>query len=108
MKEEARKVYLHNDLEDYILHLTEGVSQIEGVQAEISNRGVIAFVRACQCYAYLSNRDYIVPEDIKELAVPVLAHRLYFRNPMTTTKTKEEAIKELVARIDVPTEDWRK
>lgn len=107
MTAEVKKVTCHVDLQKYILAICDGVLTIEGVKAGISNRGILDYVKAVCAYAFLSGRNYVIPEDIKDLGVYLLAHRLYFHNPMTSTKAKEEAVKDLLERIPVPTENWR-
>lgn len=107
MRAAASQVTLHPDLKNYLVRLCSQVTQLEGVVAQISNRGLLDYVRACQSLAYLKGRDHIVPEDIQYLAVPLLAHRLFFRNPLTTTKQKEEAIHTLLQQVAVPTEIWK-
>ena len=70
----------------------------------VSPRGTIAFYQAVRAYAYIQGRDYVVPEDVKELAVPVLAHRLILG---TGFLQGQELIDKLLTEIPVPTEEWK-
>lgn len=72
----------------------------------VSPRGTLAFLHAFQGYALVQGRNYVVPEDIKKVAIPVLVHRLI-------SETGEEAekaavIENLLNSIPLPTEDWTK
>jgi MoxR-like ATPase len=71
----------------------------------VSPRGAGALQRAAQAHAFLEGRDFVVPDDIKRLAGPVLAHRLVLDGAMPgdgSTKERERLIEEIAASIDVP------
>lgn len=107
MRQEVTKVHIHPELLNYMVRLGNGVTQLEGVLTEISHRGLLALAKACQAYAYLQGRDFVIPEDIKELALPTFAHRLFYRNTLTTSAQKELAILQLLEKIPLPTEHWK-
>lgn len=107
MRLHAGEVTIHNDLRQYLIELCNAAVDINGVVAGISNRGLLNYARACQVLAYLSGRTYVIPEDIQKLAVPILAHRLFYRNPLTATAQKEAAIQNLLSEVSVPTENWK-
>ena len=65
-----------------------------------------ALLRASQGYALVQGRDYVVPEDIKAVAVPVLAHRLICEED--DYKRKAGKIQSLLQTVAVPTEDWKR
>ena len=101
LQEECCHVYVHSELLTYIVDL---VQETRHNSTGVSPRGTLALLRASQGYAMVEGRDYVVPEDIKTVAVPVLAHRLI-------TETEEEAakaaeIRKLLNRVALPTEDW--
>ncbi|MBE5877611.1 MAG: MoxR family ATPase [Lachnospiraceae bacterium] len=104
LQEACRQVYIHNDLKDYIVNLVQATRK-EGVQQGISPRGTLAFLRASQGYALMQGRDYVVPEDIKKVAVPVLQHRLIMD---MGEQQKVNYIHNLLQSIALPTEDWTK
>ena len=72
----------------------------------ISPRGTLALLRASQGYALVQGRDYVVPEDIKAVAVPVLAHRLICEED--DDRKKSQRIQVLLDSVAVPTEDWKR
>ncbi len=77
----------------------------DAIQLGVSPRGTLALYRACQAYAALQGRDFVLPDDVKFLAPAVLAHRL-----VTTTRTRMrgkrtlEIISEIVQASAVPVE----
>ena len=60
-------------------------------------------MRCCQALAAIRGRDYVIPDDVKELAVPVLAHRIVMRH-ISYQNTGENLIRELLNQVPVPTE----
>ena len=103
LREECRKVFVHGDLRDYIVALTQSTRQGEGSEGA-SPRGTLSLLRASQGYALVQGRAYVVPEDIKEVAIPVLAHRII--TDAVRTGEREDRIRMLLDKVPVPTEDW--
>ena len=65
-------------------------------------------LHASQAYAWLLGRDYVVPEDIKTVAVPVMAHRLVLSRGYGSALTGENKIREILEQVPVPTEEWER
>lgn len=101
---EYRQIYVHPQLKEYLVEICQKTRHLGEVLGGVSPRGTIAFYQAVRAYAYIQGRDYVVPEDIKELAVPVLAHRLILG---TGFLQGQELIEKLLAEIPVPTEEWK-
>src|SRR6478735_8231768 len=72
----ARTVHVDPSINDYVSRLTEATRSATEVRLGVSVRGALALVRASKTLAAASGRHYVVPDDIKSLAEPVLAHRL--------------------------------
>lgn len=108
MQKEAENVYVHHELIDYICSICEATREKTDIMAGVSPRGAIALMKAARSYAYIHNRNYVVPEDVKTLAIPVLAHRLVLLEGFAGRKTYEDRIKAILEEIAVPTEDWSK
>lgn len=79
-REELSRVYVHEDLLGYAASICERTRSAKEVSLGASPRAMIALVRVAQGYAAISGRDYVLPDDIKRAAVPVLAHRIVFQN----------------------------
>lgn len=103
-QKEYRQVYVHPHLKEYLVEICQRTRHMGEVLGGVSPRGTIAFYQAVRAYAYIQGRDYVVPEDVKELAVPVLAHRLILG---TGFLQGQELIDKLLTEIPVPTEEWK-
>ena len=75
----VRQVRVSDEALDYVIRLVEATRAHEGVVTGVSPRGGVHLYRAAQGLALLRGRDYVEPDDVKELAVPVLSHRMRFR-----------------------------
>ncbi len=106
MREEAGKVYIHPVLIEYIAGLAGMTRKEENVAIGVSPRGTLGMLKAARAYAYVSGRDYVVPEDIKTLAPYVWAHRLVLQAGFMNRDNREQIIGSVVAKTPVPTEDW--
>ncbi len=72
----VRDVRVDGSIYDYVLDITDATRESEELVIGVSPRGAISLYRAAQALAVLKNRDFVVPDDIKQLAVPVLSHRV--------------------------------
>lgn len=111
LQKQCRQVYVHEDLRDYIVNLVQATRTTittyagsMGILEGVSPRGTLALLRASQGYAMVQGRDYVVPEDIKKVAIPVLNHRLLSVDSGEQQKTS--LINGLLQSISLPTEDW--
>ncbi len=108
MMEDAKNVYIHPVLIEYIVELARMTRNEENVLTGVSPRGTLGMLNAARAYAYVSGRDYVVPEDIKILAPYVWAHRLVLQTGFMNRDNKEQIIGNVVSKTAVPTEDWNR
>ena len=108
MQQEAAGVYVHRLIMEYISEIIVATRNHPAVRLGVSPRGTLAMLRAAKAHAYVCGRDYVVPEDIKELAVPVFAHRLVITSGFSAEAEKINIVKEILSKISVPTEEWQK
>ena len=87
----------------YVADLCEAARDPEKVRLGPSPRAMLALTRMAQALAAIRGRDYAIPDDVKELAVPVLAHRIVLRG-LGNRVLAEEFIRDLLSRVPVPTE----
>jgi MoxR-like ATPase len=105
MQQLVRQVQWQLEVERYLLAIVRATRSHSAVTLGVSPRGSLALYRACEAYAAMQGRDYVLPDDIKRLAPGVLAHRL-----LTTTRARlrgsESAaiITEIVEATPVPVE----
>lgn len=113
LQKECRNIYVHEDLRNYIVTLVQGTrkyasgsgdTNTRSIAEGVSPRGTLALLRASQGYAMVEGRDFVAPEDIKTVAVPVLAHRMI--SEAAYTEQKEATVRGLLNSVSLPTEDW--
>jgi len=100
-------VKVSDAVEQYIINIIEMTRHDEKISLGVSPRGSIALMRASQITAILESRDFVIPDDVKKVAVPVLAHRLILKGHAIAggSENAEAAIREILKRVAVPTED---
>lgn len=103
MQKEVSEVYVDESIENYILDIISSTRKDENIDLGISPRGSIALYKAAKGRAYLSNRDYVIPDDVKEMTIPVLSHRIILK-PQAKIKYSDETmvLKNILSSIPVP------
>ena len=97
MQEAVRDIYVDSTVSDYIVRLVNGTRNHPDVYLGASPRGSIALYRAGQALAGLLGRDYVIPDDIKALAEPALAHRVIIKTSSTIHDVQAgQVIRELL------------
>ncbi|MBX3436810.1 MAG: MoxR family ATPase [Planctomycetaceae bacterium] len=101
----VRQVRVDESLNDYILELVHGTRRHDELVLGVSTRGALTFYRAAQSRAAVEGRDYVIPDDIKHLAVPVLAHRVVCRGLIRENQRERATgiIRQIVDATPVPT-----
>ena len=98
----VREVYVDSTVSDYIVRLVNATRTHPDVYLGASPRGSIALYRAGQALAGLLGRDYVIPDDVKALAEPALAHRVIVKTSSTIHDvTAATVVRELVATTPV-------
>ncbi|MBK9973777.1 MAG: MoxR family ATPase [Planctomycetes bacterium] len=103
VQEAAKKVRVEPAIADYILEIVNETRNNPKLVSGVSPRGSVALFRAAQAHALIENRDYVVPDDIKALAVAVLAHRVIERASFDRRggKSGQEIIRKILAKVAV-------
>ena len=102
---EVLSVYVHRDLMSYAANICEATRADKNVLLGASPRAMIALVRVAQAKAAIEGRDYVLPDDIKYAAIPVLAHRIIFQNSFFRRGDMgRELIEKILATVPVPSE----
>ncbi len=106
VSEICRQVYLHQVLEDYLLDIARASRSDGAITLGISPRGSLALYHTSQALAALDGRDYVIPDDVKRLAIPVLAHRLVLSpEARLRGRSAQEVLGKLIEQIPVPVEE---
>ncbi len=103
-QEEVRKVRVERPVAQYILALVQATRHEPRLKLGSSPRGAIALYRVSQALSLCAGRDYVLPDDVKRLASPVLAHRLCLDTKSKYGGTsKESIVTDLLEQVKVPT-----
>jgi MoxR-like ATPase len=102
MQSAIREVHVESSISDYIVRLVNGTRHHPDVYLGASPRGSIALYRASQALAGLLGRDYVIPDDVKLLAEPALAHRLIIKTSSTIHDVQAgQVVRELLETLPV-------
>ena len=108
VRAEAAGVFVHPCVREYMVDIVEATRKGEETLLGVSPRGNLALLRCAKAYACLEGRNYVTPDDIKALAVPVLAHRIVLGYGFGGTEGTVKHMENVLASIPVPTEQFRR
>ncbi|MBR4961006.1 MAG: MoxR family ATPase [Clostridia bacterium] len=102
----AEQIKVSDSIKNYILTLTDTTRNSERLRLGVSPRGSLALMKAAQVYAGMMGRDYVLPDDVKKIAVPVMAHRVIVRtqNTIRLSDTGEQIIEHILDTVRAPIE----
>lgn len=105
LQDGVRRVRVDEAITDYLLDIVHLTRRSEDLHVGVSTRGALTLYRAAQSLAMVSGRDFVVPDDMKSLAVPVLAHRVLGKSFLQAGEfgAAEAIIRDIVDRVKVPT-----
>ena len=103
IKAHYREVEVGRDVKGYIMDLIEKTREESAFIAGVSTRGALALYKACQVNAAFAGREYVIPEDIRDVAKPVLAHRI-FSGGGSRARDAEMLLDRMIGEIPVPLE----
>ncbi len=105
LQKSIRRVYVEPAVESYIVELIRATRSHVSIELGVSPRGTLALYRATQAYAAIHGRNYAIPDDVKQLAHPVLAHRM-----IATSQSRmhgdvmEQIVSDVLQTVAVPVE----
>ncbi len=104
LQDRVPEVRLDASIVDYILDVVEATRHNEQLHLGVSPRGALALTAACQAVALLHGRDYIVPDDVKSLIIPVFAHRIISKTYLSNGDGQSTAriLKEILDQVPAP------
>ena len=103
MQKEVTQVKIHKDLIQCIIQIVHTTRNSDSLVLGASPRATLALIRASQAEAYISQRDFVIPDDIQKVLYPVLCHRLVLSIEAKMHKVQPEALlKECIRKIPVP------
>lgn len=103
LQEAVKKVYVDHLIKQYIASLVEATRNNHSIYLGSSPRGSLGLFRTAQAHALLEGRDYVIPDDVKAMAEPVLAHRLVLQSLNgSKDKSGRASIREILESVPVP------
>ncbi len=106
LQREVREVTVDEALTDYLVRIVRATRDAEMLDLGVSPRGSLALYRAAQALAFVEGRDYVVPDDIKRLVIPVFAHRIVVNSRYSTglrrSDEAEAVLTEILKTVSVP------
>lgn len=102
----VRRVRVDDSIYEYLLDIVAATRECDELHVGVSTRGVLSLYRAAQASALIDHRDYVVPDDVKHLAVSVLSHRVVTKGFLQSDSrdAAEGIIRRLIEEIPVPTD----
>ena len=105
LQDEAKKVRAAENVKNYIVSIAEATRNDENIKLGVSPRGSIALFKAAKARAFIDGRDFITPDDVKDCAAIVLAHRIMLSpKGKASLGSAEVVIDAAVSHVAVPTE----
>jgi MoxR-like ATPase len=106
MRESLERVEISDDLLDYVIAIVTATRKDPQIQVGASPRGGLALVQLARGQALLHQRDYVVPDDIKQVAVPALAHRITLRPELWVRQVSaDDVVARLLSAVATPRTD---
>jgi len=103
MQQDVKEIRVTDDVKNYIISIVQATRDDRNTVLGISPRGSIALYKAAKAFAYIYDREYVTPDDVKNTAAAVLSHRIILSpQGKTTFGTCEEYIKDLLTKCQVP------
>jgi len=102
VQELIKNIFVSDALKKYLVGIIKATRENEDIYLGASPRGSLGLYRVGQAYAALHGRDYIIPDDIREIAIPVLAHRIVIQTGARIKNlSPEQVIQEILAQVPV-------
>jgi MoxR-like ATPase len=98
-------IHVNESLVDYLMTIVQTTRSHPEVALGVSTRGALTYFKACQAMAMVNGRDFVIPEDIKRLAAPVLSHRIVMKDRRLLrgeVSAEQRFIQRILSEIPVP------
>jgi MoxR-like ATPase len=97
-------VHVSEEIKDYIISIVNATRGHREIELGCSPRATLNMMKGSQALAAIRGRDYVIPEDIKELAIPILSHRLMLKNELSSGTKSKSLIEEIITTTIAPLE----
>ena len=103
LRSKVDEVKIESTVSQYLLQIVTATRNHPQLRLGVSTRGTLLYARICRALALLKGRDYVIPEDVKKLAIPVLSHRMLLNSKAQYTgASRSNIVQEIIALERVP------
>lgn len=107
LQEEIKSVHVDRSLNNYIIEIVGQTRKHPDIALGSSPRGSLSLFKASQAWAFYNNRNYVLPDDIKRMVVPILSHRIILKQEAKLKKVyPDDILRFIVSKINVPVVDY--
>lgn len=104
VQEQFVNVHISTQIKKYILDIINETRNNNDIDVGCSPRATLALMKGSQAYAAINGRDYVIPEDVKNMSIPILSHRLILKSDYDLGNKGEKVIAEILDKIETPLE----
>jgi MoxR-like ATPase len=101
IQEKVRAIHVSEPILEYLLNIIEATRNSGLLMSGLSTRGALALINTSKANAYLSGKNFVIPENVKDVAEYVICHRVIFKEDYQAS-SKREIIKSLLETVPVP------
>ncbi len=100
----VKNITVSEPIKDYIINIAEATRESDRLRLGVSPRATLALMKASQAYAAIMGRDFVIPDDVKKVSIPILSHRIITRsqNTIHLTDTNEQIIEYIIDTVRAP------
>lgn len=106
LQQRTGSITVEESVARYMLAIIQSTRDNEFVQLGASPRSSVSFYEACQARALVEGRDYVTPDDVRQMAIPILSHRIIVKsrdgNPIASARARARIIHEILKQLPVP------
>jgi MoxR-like ATPase len=103
IQDAVKQVHVDGSINDYIVQIINKTRNNNDILLGASTRGALALLRAAQGWAFYSGRNYVIPDDVKKMVLPVLSHRIMLKQEFKLKKRKaSNVLNDIIQDTDVP------
>ncbi|MGJ8672428.1 AAA family ATPase [Rubritalea sp.] len=103
IQEQVSNIRCVDEVVHYAVNIVRATRSTQGISLGSGTRGAISLVRIAKSYAYMAGRDYVIPDDIKQSALPVLRHRVQLAPELAISGQKvDDAITSIISSVEAP------
>ena len=102
LREQAKEVLVNEKLKDYLFDVIEAIANHEAIKIGINPRGSLALIKGAKAWALLNGRDYVIPDDVQKVIVPIIGHRIRLKSGYEASlEHVERIIKEALRKVQI-------